>query len=308
MNWINPGPLSGLALYLLTAGSIAALIYGMRCRGEKRRTVLTGVIFGAVAFQIFHVFEHALQLGYWMLNPHTKPWLTPWAETGVNGLAYWCQILPGKGATTNRGVEVLHLVGNTLFMSGVIAMVVLAAAAKVRSRATTGTLIFQGFHLAEHVLLTATLFIGGTGWGASTLFGTLGGSQLSTHRVWWHFTVNAVATVAGLLAVRSLYRAGALAIKPSLARDTRTSSTPQFIGAMAGAMALLIALPLALGFSIGKPALPMARNFAMSDLIDPGLWWHLANPYILLPLASLLYLISWMRRTNSLASTAHQNI
>jgi hypothetical protein len=197
---------------------------------------------------------------------------------------------------------VLHLVGNTLFMSGVIAMVVLAAAAKVRSRATTGTLIFQGFHLAEHTLLTATLFIGGTGWGASTLFGTLGGSQLSTHRVWWHFTVNAVATVAGLLAVRSLYRAGALAIKPKEKTATRTITAPQFIGVTAAGLLFLEVLPLGVGYGIGKPALPIARNIALSDVFDPGLWWHLANPFILLPLISLLYLIRWMRNTTPLPS------
>jgi hypothetical protein len=86
---------------------------------------LASVVVGAVGFQVFHFLEHALQVGYWVLNPQKKPWFTPWAQTGVDGLAYWCQHWSGKGAASQRGAELLLLIGNGIFFSGIVAMFVL---------------------------------------------------------------------------------------------------------------------------------------------------------------------------------------
>jgi len=268
--------------------------------------VLTGVVFGAVGFQLFHVLEHGLQLGYWVANPTEKPWLTPWAKTGLDGLAYWCQIWPGQGAATPRGGELLHLIGNGIFFTGVIAMTVLAVMAGVRSSSIRGTLIFQGLHVVEHVVLTLTLFIGGTPWGASTLFGQWSGTELSSHRVWWHFSVNAMATVLVLVALRSLYRAGALAVRPDGVHAPRAAVVPRFAGAVAAGVVFLEVFPAVISSIVGDPApeTTKVRNLALNDVLDPGAWWHLADPFVLIPLASIATLVFWIRREPSPSVTA----
>ncbi len=297
MRWSDPSPLSGLALAALCAGLVFALGYGLFLKGERRRTVLTGVVFGTVGFQVFHVFEHGLQLGYWALHPTEKPWLTPWAQTGVDGLSYWCSIWPGKGAAGARGGEMLHLVGNGIFMAGVVAMLALAMAAGIRSSTVRGTLIFQGFHLLEHSVLTATLFISGSAWGASTMFGRWSGSELSGHRVWWHFTVNAIATVLGLMALRSLYRAGALSVRPALTSVARAATRLRLVGWTVAGMVGLQVLPAVVGSIAGDPAPRVAtRNAAFPNPLDPGTWWPLFAPSVLIPLMSIVTMVVWMRR------------
>ena len=117
MRWFDPSALSGLALISLSLGVLAFFVYGLVCRGLRRRSALSKVVVGALGFQVFHFLEHGLQLGYWFFNTKQKPWLTPWAQTGVDGLAFWCQIWPGSGGAEQRGAELLHLVGNTIFWS-----------------------------------------------------------------------------------------------------------------------------------------------------------------------------------------------
>ena len=302
MTWTSPSPLAGAALAALCAGLLFALGWGLFASGERRRALLTGVVFGTVGFQVFHLLEHGLQLGYWILNPKEKPWLTPWAETGVDGLAYWCSIWPGKGAAGPRGSELLHLVGNSIFFAGVVAMLVLSLVAGVRSSAVRGTVIFQGLHLVEHLVLTMTLFVSGSAWGASTMFGRWSGSELSSHRVWWHFTVNAIATVLGLLALRSLYRAGALSVKPVVAEVVRRYSVRRLAGGAALGVAGLQFLPIVAGSMAGDPA-PKGpvRNFVLPDPLDPGTWWHLLDPFVLIPLLSIAFMVRWMRRASATA-------
>lgn len=57
----------------------------------------------ALAFQLFHLIEHAAQLTYWSGNPTEAPWLTPWAITGRDVLAV--------DGTPGGGNEILHLGG-----------------------------------------------------------------------------------------------------------------------------------------------------------------------------------------------------
>ena len=115
MRWSNPSALSGLTLILLSVFVIGVLLYGLISKGSRRRPALATVVVGAVGFQVFHFIEHGLQVGYWLLHPKQKPWLTPWAQTGADGLAYWCQLWPGSGRASQRGAEFLHLVGNSVF-------------------------------------------------------------------------------------------------------------------------------------------------------------------------------------------------
>jgi len=286
MRWFDPSALSGVALISLSLGVAGFFVYGLACTGARRRSALSKVVVGAVGFQVFHFLEHGLQLGYWFFNTKQKPWLTPWAQTGVDGLAFWCQIWPGSGSAGQRGAELLHLVGNTIFLVGVLALFVLARETKTQNRSTQGAVLFQGLHFLEHSLLTATVFITGTGWGASTMFGRWSGSELSSHRVWWHFTVNAIATAIALSALVAVMRSGGLpSMKKLKAKSTPISLKRYFAFSFLGLVALQT-IPFVLGSVAGDPA-PRVRNLMLLDVLSPGAWWHLADPYVLIPVLLL---------------------
>jgi hypothetical protein len=166
------------------------------------------VAVAGIGFQVFHFVEHVAQLTYWGIHPGHPPWLTPWAEVGRDALA-----LDGDPAT---GSELLHLVGNVIFLAALLALWRYVRGSGLgRVRALHPALVLQGFHLGEHVLLTATWVLWGRALGLSTLFGALSGPSLGTYRIWWHFLVNLAATVlavAALLGTRRL--AGGIAPQP----------------------------------------------------------------------------------------------
>ena len=290
MRWFDPSALSGLALISLSLGVIAVFIYGLACGGSRRQSALSKVVVGAVGFQVFHFLEHGLQLGYWIFNTKQKPWLTPWAQTGVDGLAFWCQIWPGSGRAGQRGAELLHLVGNTIFLVGVLALFVLARETRTRNRSIQGAVLFQGLHFVEHILLTATVFVTGSGWGASTMFGRWSGSELSSHRVWWHFTVNAIATAIAVSALVAVTRSGALSGMRKVSAKSTPVSLKRYFGLSFLGLAILQILPFILGSIAGDPA-PRVRNLRLLDVLNPGSWWHLADPYVLIPV--LLLVAMW---------------
>jgi len=179
-----------------------------------RRRALWAVAVAGVAFQVLHFAEHLLQAGYWLLHPTQAPWMTPWGKAGRDALSAETD---GQMAT---GTELLHLLGNGVFFVGLAAAGLLAhrLLAAARSAPTVGTLRqrlpglhkalwAQGFHLAEHVLLTLTWMWGGSAIGFTNLFGTIepGTTLVWTTRVWAHFALNLVATVYAVVGVRELH-------------------------------------------------------------------------------------------------------
>ncbi|MEC9473275.1 MAG: DUF6008 family protein, partial [Actinomycetota bacterium] len=192
-----------------------------------------------------------------------------------------------SGGAGQRGAEFLHLLGNTIFLVGVLALFVLGRETRIRSRSIQGAVLFQSLHFLEHILLTATVFVTGSGWGASTMFGRWSGSELSSHRVWWHFTVNAIATAIALSALVAVTRSGAL----SGMRKVKANSTPvslkRFFALSFLGLAVVQILPFILGSVAGDPA-PRVRNLMLLDVLSPGAWWHLADPYVLVPVLLLV--------------------
>jgi hypothetical protein len=155
---------------------------------------------GGMAFQVFHLLEHFLQTGYWFLNPAEAPWLTPWAAAGRDML-----IVGGQVATGN---ELLHLVGNGIFFAALVAMVYvcrLHLRPTVRYPHLSKAITAQGIHLAEHVLLTVTLFAFGKSLGVSTVFGLASGAWGSSYRVWFHFILNFAATYYAAMALAEMH-------------------------------------------------------------------------------------------------------
>lgn len=159
------------------------------------------VAVAGIGFQVFHFLEHVAQLAYWALHPAEPPWLTPWAEAGRDALAF--------GGDHGTGAELLHLIGNVIFLVGLLALrvYVRSPAGPARRPRTLGLVLrLQGFHVGEHVLLTASWVLGGRALGFSTLFGAFSEPWLVAYRLWWHFLINLIATVLGVAALWSVHQ------------------------------------------------------------------------------------------------------
>lgn len=186
-----------------------------------RRILLAAV--AGMAFQVFHVAEHGLQLGYWLLHPTQAPWLTPWAAWGRDVIAAQVDGQPATGA------ELLHLVGNALFLIALVAMLIAAARMRTASQSGSGdagrrslriATWVQTAHVIEHVVLTGTWMMLGRANGVSTLFGLVpGGAIGGATRVWIHFLINAAATY---WAIRGMREAGLLTVGQGMSRTTAT--------------------------------------------------------------------------------------
>lgn len=200
--------LGAVALLAWTAGmwaAVAVLAYANRrpVRPWIYRAS-AGVIFLGILGQIGHVQEHFAQVGYWLGHPNAPGWMTPWGTALADGYG---QVDPSK---PTLGMEILHFVGNLLFLSGIAGVMVItrrAVRSKARKWAKMG-MWMQGLHGIEHLALMLTIWFGAPqAVGFSTWFGLLDpGPGLSTYRVWWHFVANVIGSVIFGLAVYHLWR------------------------------------------------------------------------------------------------------
>lgn len=186
------------AIDLPTVAAAAAVGAGALRPGRPSARPLWLLAVGGLVFEVVHLFEHVLQAGYWALNPDQPPWATPWALAGRDALA------SAVGSQPPGGNELLHLLGNALFLAAVAACLVLARRRGADRRALRHlqvAFVLQGVHVLEHVVLTATLFGGGTALGVTTLFGAWAPDdpRLWALRVLAHFALNVVATVPALI-------------------------------------------------------------------------------------------------------------
>lgn len=167
----------------------------------------------ALVFQTVHLVEHVAQLGYWMARPLEAPWLTSWAVEARDALA-----LAGN---LTLGNEILHLVGNLIFLGGLVALFLYCRrrAADIPS-ALRVAFVVQGIHIVEHVALTTTTALWGKAIGISTFLGLVSGPVMTSYRVWFHFLINLGASWYAARAVVSLHARGFIVERVrSLARD-----------------------------------------------------------------------------------------
>ena len=156
----------------------------------------------ALLFQYGHFLEHVIQVGAWIGGHMQSPYMTEFGMhlTHMLGQMFFAAEAPER--MHRLGMELLHLVGNAVFFVGVCGLWMF-----VRTPVMRLALFVQTFHLAEHILLTLTVYTLDTPIGFSTLFGYPMSDFISVaFRVWWHFLFNAIPTSLCSLALWRAYQ------------------------------------------------------------------------------------------------------
>lgn len=190
-------PLGNMLLSLLFLSII--MIYP----AMKSKKIAYGFVIAGGLFQFFHTLEHVVQLIRWSLSPYSPPYMSPVAKTAAKQLESTFAGFTNITGIPTIGMELLHLVGNAIFLAGGVVLYFAPAFKKIKPYALYAFL-FEAIHLAEHFSLTYFAASKKSAWGSSTLFNLLSGSQLTTHRILWHFTMNVLALAFYLIAVSKL--------------------------------------------------------------------------------------------------------
>lgn len=166
-------------------------------------TTLLGVTAGALIFQVVHFFEHFAQVFVWIVGDRSKAYMTPWGM--------WCMEWLGRVLAPNQdagrqgqiGFEMLHLIGNGIFVVGIFGLFKFVR----RSKALIWAAAIETFHLYEHVSLTISAIAIGKAIGFSTFFGLpVDKLTLVGYRVWWHFVFNLIPSVLVAIVLWRAYR------------------------------------------------------------------------------------------------------
>jgi hypothetical protein len=179
----------------------------------KAAGAILAAALAALAVQAGHLLEHMLQLGYWFAHPAEPPWMTPWAMNLAHRLAV--------GGNHALGIELLHLIGNLIFLAGLTALaLVCRRVGHGGPRNLRIALTIQTLHVVEHTALTSSVILAGQAVGVSTFFGLVDGQAMTSWRVWFHFLINLAASWYTARALLELRRTGVLAV--ALDRTART--------------------------------------------------------------------------------------
>ncbi|HEX3649973.1 MAG TPA: DUF6008 family protein [Pseudonocardiaceae bacterium] len=200
---------SGALLLFLWAVGMWAAVGALFLANRGRRAWVYGsaitVITLGVLGQIGHLQEHVAQVAVWVFHPEAAAgYMTPWG----GALAMGFQMV--DPARKTLGMEILHFVGNMIFLAGMCAIMVItsrARAAKARRWAKMGVWM-QGIHGLEHLSLMLSIWFGAKqAIGLSTWFGLLDpGPGAVTYRVWWHFIANVIGSVIFAIALYHLWQ------------------------------------------------------------------------------------------------------
>ena len=152
-----------------------------------------------LAFQVGHFIEHAVQFGVWIGGQfqwvvtafcgRDTPYMSPPLIAMVRFVG--ATLFPDANSARQMmlGMELLHLVGNSIFLTTIAGVYYLMPGKWVR-----WALYIEGAHLCEHLALTLTAYYAGKPIGVSTLFGQapyyLGRNGAVGYRVAWHFALN----------------------------------------------------------------------------------------------------------------------
>lgn len=161
----------------------------------------------ATIVQLYHLLEHFRQLDAWFHDPTGQPWMSGLFMIADRGFA----LIAGRGSQPAVGMEIVHLIGNSIFFIGIVAW-----RRHFANKWVKWAYWLQGFHVIEHIGLTATMLAWSAPLGLSTLYGLaphLGATVATSYRIWWHFTMNLAATSLLLAALAAQYRDHRLAVR-----------------------------------------------------------------------------------------------
>lgn len=175
--------------------SAPALRASARLLAPDIGTIIAVIAGLGLAFQVGHFAEHAIQFGVWVLGEQSQIcgratlWMSPWVTQFVQRVGVALFPAAGVPRQTMMGTEILHLIGNCIFLVSLGCLYHCR-----RSRWIRWALYIEGFHFYEHLMLTATAGFVGKPIGLSTLFGgssVIGSTEFAVgYRVTWHFAMN----------------------------------------------------------------------------------------------------------------------
>jgi hypothetical protein len=188
--------------------------------------VLAMLVGLGLAFQIGHFVEHAVQFGVWLSGKYQwvvdnfcgrdTPFMSWPVTEAVRAAGAWLFPEANVARQMMMGVELLHLVGNGLFLATIAGVMYL-----VPSKWARWAFYIEGAHLCEHVALTLTAYWIGKPIGLSTLFGQASlwwGKEASVGwRVAWHFVMNLMPLPFVMVALMQYWSAGARSAGPEAA-------------------------------------------------------------------------------------------
>jgi hypothetical protein len=174
-------------------------------------TILGTVAALGLLFQVGHFAEHAFQFAVWVLGDLSNicgrdtPWMSAWATELVRRIGLTLFPSADTARRMMLGMEVLHLIGNSIFLGGLACLYYCT-----RSRWVRWALYIEGFHLYEHVMLTASAYFVGKPIGISTLFGgagIVGDREFAVgYRVTWHFAMNLLPMPFAMIGLMEYWR------------------------------------------------------------------------------------------------------
>jgi len=163
------------------------------------RNLLAIAVGLGLAFQVGHFAEHAVQFGVWLFGKsqwvvstfcgRDAPYMSRPVTEMVSLMGSYLFPNDNPARQMMMGMEVLHLIGNSIFLLTIAGVLCFIPTKLVRY-----AFYIEGFHLCEHLALTVTAYYVGKPIGISTLFGqstTLWGKEAAVgYRVTWHFLMN----------------------------------------------------------------------------------------------------------------------
>jgi hypothetical protein len=188
----------------------------------ERRNALINMLAMCVglglAFQVGHFIEHAVQFAVWITGRYE--WVaatfcgrdTPYMSRPVTAMVRYAGAVLFPDADAPRqmvlGMELLHLIGNSLFLATIAGAFYLMPSKWIRY-----AFYIEGGHLCEHAALFLTAYFIGKPIGISTLFGQapyyFGKSGAVGYRVSWHFAMNLLPmplVMIGMMKHRAMVR------------------------------------------------------------------------------------------------------
>lgn len=167
-------------------------------------------------FQAGHFVEHLIQAFKWMFGDRTVAYMSPLAHNLTMRLGDLFYHSASLGRQHIMGMEILHLIGNLVFLVTICGMLYLLYdrhRPRILGDPTMKTMRWalgiETFHLYEHIMLVTTAHYFNIAIGASTLFGAAAAVSLTFgvgFRVLWHFTMNAIPTYLMIRAVMNARR------------------------------------------------------------------------------------------------------